>query len=202
MNGGGGGNTFDVQGTAAGASTTIAAGTVGDTFDVGSTTNSLDGIAGALGERPGGRGALNLDDQGSGASHTETITRRPSGRSGAATITYSCFPFADRERRNGGQHLHDSKASAGMLVTIAGGAGTNTLVGPNSANTWDITGMNAGTLNGAPLLSTVRFSSIRSLTGGTGADTFKLENGQGVTGNIDGGGAGTIPSTTRRTLPT
>jgi hypothetical protein len=78
--------------------------------------------------------------------------------------------------------------------TVTGAGGTNTLVGPNAANTWNITGSNAGTLVfGA---STTTFSGVQILTGGSAADNFVFSDAAGVTGNIDGaGGANTLDYT-------
>jgi hypothetical protein len=73
----------------------------------------------------------------------------------------------------------------GVTVAVNGGTGSTTLVGPNQANTWDITGTNAGTLDGA-----VTFTNVPNLTGGADPDTFVFADGQGVTGAIDGGGGG------------
>jgi hypothetical protein len=68
-------------------------------------------------------------------------------------------------------------------VTLIGEAGNNTLVAPDTPNTWSITGSNAGTLNG-----TIAFSGFQNLTGGSAADTFLFSNGAGVSGTINGGG--------------
>jgi hypothetical protein len=68
-------------------------------------------------------------------------------------------------------------------VQLTGGTGSNTLVGPNAATTWSITATNAGKVGN------LSFSGIANLQGGTGVDTFKFSDGQGVTGTIRGGGA-------------
>src|SRR5262249_29181634 len=57
----------------------------------------------------------------------------------------------------------------------------STLVGPDTPNTWIITGLNSGTLNGIP------FSNVANLQGGSDTDTFLFEGGS-LTGTIDGGG--------------
>jgi hypothetical protein len=62
------------------------------------------------------------------------------------------------------------------------------LIGPNANNTWNVTGMNAGTLSGASIPKALSFSSIHNLTGGSANDTFVFQNGQGITGKLDGGG--------------
>src|SRR5262249_52909637 len=52
-------------------------------------------------------------------------------------------------------------------VFLDGGGGTNTLQGPDSPNTWQVTGTNGGSLNG-----TVGFASVQNLLGGAPDDTF------------------------------
>jgi hypothetical protein len=69
-------------------------------------------------------------------------------------------------------------------TVIFGGSGTNTLIGPNSTNTWSITGAHAGSLNG-----TVGFSGIANLVGGTGVDTFRFSAAASQVASINGGGA-------------
>ncbi len=66
-------------------------------------------------------------------------------------------------------------------IEIDGGGGTNALVGPNTANTWAITGKNSGTLN------TIAFSKFQNLVGGSVSDAFEFSAGNGVTGTINGG---------------
>jgi hypothetical protein len=72
---------------------------------------------------------------------------------------------------------------AGGQATITGGSGTNTLVGPNTLNNWQIGSLNAGNLNSA-----VFFSNIQNLVGGTGTDKFHLTVGASLSGTINGGG--------------
>jgi hypothetical protein len=67
---------------------------------------------------------------------------------------------------------------------ILGGTGTNTLIGPNTTNTWDITGADAGRLDG-----TVGFTGIGNLIGGAGVDTFAFTSAASQVANINGGGA-------------
>jgi hypothetical protein len=67
---------------------------------------------------------------------------------------------------------------------ILGGSGTNTLIGPNTTNTWSITGNDAGNINGA-----VNFTGIQNLIGGTGVDTFRFTAAGSQVANINGGGA-------------
>ncbi len=69
--------------------------------------------------------------------------------------------------------------------TVNAGGGSDTLNGPNTTNTWNITGTDSGNLTGV-----LSFSSVESLTGGTGADSFIFAAAGSLAGNVDGG-AGT-----------
>jgi Ca2+-binding RTX toxin-like protein/protocatechuate 3,4-dioxygenase beta subunit len=64
---------------------------------------------------------------------------------------------------------------------VLGGSGADLLVSGDTPNTWIISGINTGTLNG------VAFSGIENLQGGTGDDTFIFLPGGQLTGGIDGG---------------
>src|SRR5262249_44680567 len=71
--------------------------------------------------------------------------------------------------------------TGGLRYDGGGGAG-GTLVAPNSANAWNVTGTNAGTLNGL-----VSFTRTPNLTGGTSDDAFTFATGGSVSGVINGG---------------
>ena len=62
----------------------------------------------------------------------------------------------------------------------------NQLVGSDTNNIWNIEDTNAGTLN-LPTQS-IAFSGFANLLGGSGDDTFNLNNADHITGLIDGGG--------------
>lgn len=70
----------------------------------------------------------------------------------------------------------------GIPTTLDGGAGNDTLIGTNVAQTWNITGANSGNIPGA----TSAFSNIESLRGGTAADSFVFSAAGSVGQNIDG----------------
>ena len=82
---------------------------------------------------------------------------------------------------NGG----DDSVTIGTLtgsVTYDAGPGVNSLVGPSTGASWTISGANAGTV------SFLSFSSVGTLVGGVGPDSFALAAGATLTGSIDGGG--------------
>jgi hypothetical protein len=79
-------------------------------------------------------------------------------------------------------HVYDFSGSP--AISITGNAnGTNTLQGPDTANNWQVTGVNAGRLDGK-----LNFTGVQSLTGGAANDTFAFLTGAGQSGRVDGGG--------------
>ena len=68
------------------------------------------------------------------------------------------------------------------IEAVTGSSFANYLVGADAANTWAITGPDAGSVNGA-----FGFSSVENLIGGAESDRFGFAEGQGLTGYLDGG---------------
>ena len=68
-------------------------------------------------------------------------------------------------------------------MTLDGGSGVNTLTGPNGTNTWQVSGLDQGTLNG-----NVAFRGFQGLIGGTANDTFHVQSGGSIYGTVTGGG--------------
>lgn len=69
------------------------------------------------------------------------------------------------------------------LYTFDGGAGTDTLAGPNAVQVWNVTGADAGHINGT---NVIVFDAVENLTGGTSNDTFVIGTGGSVSGTISG----------------
>jgi hypothetical protein len=79
-----------------------------------------------------------------------------------------------------------ASSSGGVAFNAHGGPGADTLQGPNSASTWNVTAANAGNITG--LVSSFRF--IEALSGGTAIDTFNVRGfATGTVGVSGGGGA-------------
>jgi len=76
-----------------------------------------------------------------------------------------------------------------FLLNFDGGSGNDKLTGPDSDNTWEITGSDAGTLNDHLI-----FADIENLVGGSRNNNFLFEDGASISGTIDGavGGINTI----------
>jgi Ca2+-binding RTX toxin-like protein len=68
-----------------------------------------------------------------------------------------------------------------LPLALVGGAGTNTLAGPNQTMLWTISGSNSGTMGATS------FANMASLTGGTGDDTFAFQGSGSLSGNLSGG---------------
>ncbi|MAI32904.1 MAG: hypothetical protein CMM07_14690, partial [Rhodopirellula sp.] len=93
--------------------------------------------------------------------------------SGTVTITGSDFADA----------LTIDESMADFTISFVGGAGLDTLLGPNLNNDWQIKATNQGTVN-----SDINFESIENLTGGTRSDVFTFADGTSVAGVLAGGG--------------
>jgi hypothetical protein len=88
-------------------------------------------------------------------------------------------------------NLYTSKATGvGNKIininTLTGGqATTNTLIGKNQTNVWNIIDSNSGTINSTEFT----FYAIQNLTGGNTHDQFVIRDGGSVAGTISGGGS-------------
>jgi hypothetical protein len=81
-------------------------------------------------------------------------------------------------------------AFIGINKLVGSSATDNSLIGPNAATTWNVTGADSGNLNGQ-----ITFSAFANLTGGNNDDTFKLASGGSVSGTMTGGGFATTADT-------
>jgi len=70
----------------------------------------------------------------------------------------------------------------------ASGSPINTVTGENTANSWTITGSNSGTVNDGT--ATLAFANFANLTGGSGNDTFSFNDGDTISGVVNGGAGG------------
>jgi hypothetical protein len=177
-------NPIDVWGTQAGTLTTVNCGTGNDTVNVGNGANTLDDIQGALTlNGQGGTGVLNFIDTGKTTGQTYSLGGNTLTRGRIASVTYSGMKSVTLSAGSAVDTVTLTSAPT-TATTLKGGSGSNTLVGPNANETWNITGTNAGDVAG------VTFTSFQNLTGGTGMDIFLFGAGATVTGVINGGGGG------------
>ena len=96
--------------------------------------------------------------------------------------TLNAITFVDFTRLSGGSDVDTFAFSSGGTLAggIDGGAGDDTLSGDNTANSWDVTALDAGLLNGSA------YSNIENLVGNADVDTFVFADGSGVSGTVDG----------------
>ena len=194
-----GGRFVNVVGTpnrgAVGSTQTSLIGHGLDSINVGGP--SLSRVQGTLNiTNQTSRSSLIVDGSGDPAKQVATISLGLIRGLAPADITYDVGDVNTIDLRGGtgGNRFHVVATRFGSPVSIDGGSGANTLVGPNLANTWNITSNDAGDLGnpsfpalGGPAQRDVTFSRIGSLTGGTLADTFLPSNGANLSGRIDGG---------------
>ena len=67
-------------------------------------------------------------------------------------------------------------SSIGATLSIDGGEGLDTLSAANMANTWALTAVGAGNVNGGA------FTGFENLIGGNAGDVFKINAGSGLSG--------------------
>jgi len=181
--------TINIKGTTGGLFLDNAGGS--DTVTIGSLApalgGTLAGIKGYVDVGEYGSTALTVDDSGDGTSRNVTLTGgEVDGLGNAGTISWWAVNNLVTALKvygpRAGSRFNIESTAAGTKTTINGGAGNDTLVGPNSATTWNINGTNAGN---AGFFS---FKGIENLQGGTDVDTFQLLPG-GKVSTINGGGA-------------
>ncbi|MGD8574588.1 MAG: hypothetical protein PVJ40_06520, partial [Gammaproteobacteria bacterium] len=205
-----GSDSGSVNGIAAFASIeNLTGGTADDTFsfaDGASVTGSVDGSAGtdtldyssytsavsvdfATGVATGTGGISNIEGMIGGSGSNSLAAGDGSNVwviSGADSGTLNGTSFSGIGSLLGGSGSDLFQVSGGTLSTgLAGGAGSDTLAGANTANSWLVSGTNSGTLTGV-----TAFSGIENLTGGSNGDQFHFAAGASVSGTVQGG-AGT-----------
>src|SRR5262249_27803865 len=74
-----------------------------------------------------------------------------------------------------------SNSFSGTPISIDGGNDEDLVIGPDIANTWDITGTGSGTLNGH-----ITFTNVNHLLGGSSTDRFNLAGA--FLDSVDGAG--------------
>jgi uncharacterized repeat protein (TIGR01451 family) len=107
------------------------------------------------------------------------VTLQMSGQS--ATIPLA--ELLNLDIQTGGSDDVFTLGQLGMPTTFDGGAGNDTLVGTNVAQSWNITGANSGNIPGAAN----SFSNTESLRGGSAADSFVFSAAGSLAQALDGG---------------
>jgi hypothetical protein len=182
-----------VNALATGVPVRLIAHSFNTTFNVGNA-GSVQQILGPLTiTNPPSATTVNVDDSADGSARNVTLDTVMIGTSFYGRIT-GLAPAAIQYTSNvtietgpGGAAVH-ALATFSPVNLIGNPSGPVSLFASDAANTWTVTGQNAGTLSSALLFGPVTFSGATNLTGGNGADTFVFADGAGVDGTIDGGG--------------
>src|SRR5581483_7595640 len=154
-------NTWTINGTNGGnlngtftitAVGNLVGGTAADTFKV-QTGGSLAGTV----DGKGGTDTLDYSGDGTAAVAVSLLDSSATAIFGGAANGFS------------------------SIEALTGNGVHTTLTGPNTANTWTVTGADTGNLNSHAF----DFAAVGNLVGGTGTDTFALTAGL-TTGSLSG----------------
>jgi hypothetical protein len=142
--------------------------------------------------------SVNIDDSGDGSYRDVTLDQtdvggrvygRIIGLAQQATIEYSNADTSGISVYTGAVGPDVSVLATARPINLIGfPSGPISLYASDAANTWTITGHNAGTLSSSLIVGPVTFSGAAKLIGGNGADTFVFADQASVDGAIDGGG--------------
>jgi hypothetical protein len=192
INSGHGDDTINIDQTSAARPVTINLGDGTDTVNLAGASGNLNNITGAVTiNGGGGTDTLNLFDQANTAVKAYRLTATTFSRATMGNVTYNGITNLAINLGSAATNTF-TVAGAGAAATAVNGSGTGgTLIGPDDAASWEITGPDAGVLNAGSLGGPVTFSGVFSVKGGAGDNTFVLDDGQGVDGQILGGVGGT-----------
>jgi hypothetical protein len=130
-----------------------------------------------------GVGTLTLNDQAGSAARSYTLTANGLTWGGPAGIKYASL----KSLALNATAFDDTvtcQSLPGFSVSLNGGGGNNTLVGPDTSNTWmlEVPSNAEGTLN-----SLAVFNSFGQLTGGQSLDRFVVPDGAYIPEILSGG---------------
>ena len=139
-----------------------------------------------------GSDTLTVDDSGSPSTDSYTVSGSAVKRTGttlprvfvAGTVGYVGVEAMTLLAESGANTITVTAPVPTFPVTIDAGGGTDTLVGPNATNLWQVTGADSGSVGA------VTFRAAERLTGGSGNDTFRFGALAGSVGVAVNGGAG------------
>ncbi len=142
------------------------------------TGSSINGFSGTTSGSPNPTGGFTNITQINGGSGVNTlngenvvtswnITGANSGTLNDGTFTLGFNHFA--KLLGGSSNNNFTLNNGGAISNIIGGSGVNTLTGTSTGNTFIMTGINSGTVNGIP------FSNIQNINGGSNAISNTLD---------------------------
>jgi hypothetical protein len=187
-----GSDTVNVQGITHPLTVNSAGGSGADAINLGDSSNTLAGITGAVTVQASATDTLTINDQGTAAGRTYTVGSTSITWTGGPTVSYTGVGTLAVNGGSGDDSYVLTGTSATAAVTVTGGSGNNQLTGSNTSNVWTLGGTNAGSLSGPAYASPASFSNIPNLVSGSGGDYFQFTDGAAITGNLSGGGSGTL----------
>ena len=166
-----GSNQVNVQGVAAGTSESIAT-TAGDVVTIGSL-GTLANILGYVNVESGGTNTASVVVDDPGNATADFSTSGPfyilsNLAPGLIQLDLAAGSTLDVQGGSGSNTFTAANPPTGLSVNLGGGSGSNTLVGANATNSWNVTGLNSGTLG------SVSFTGMQNLVGGAGVDDFQF----------------------------
>ena len=158
-----------------------------DIVNVGASANTLDGLRGELTITAGaGFHQLNIMDQATSAAKYYTLTADAVSRSSSIlplaspNIIYEQMDKVTIHTGSGDDVLTVAATPAAPRVEVNGGNGSDILVGPALANTWQISRHDGGYLND------LVYDAIEHLRGNSQDDRFLFWPAGQVSGTLDG----------------
>jgi hypothetical protein len=171
-----------VPATTAGVYTSIFGGAGANTLSLGSN-GSLDSILGGVLASVGVNGSTVADDSAATSSRKYTITSGLIQGAAWAPITFGNSKSFKLTAGNGGDTFDVGAAPSSTAVTLQGGTGPNTLLGPLTGATFSLTGPNAGGVG----TSKLTFSGVGGLTGRGPNNAFSFAPSGSLSGKLIGG---------------
>ncbi len=167
-----------------------------DNVVVGDGSGHLSGVRGMLNVANAfARSSLTVDGSAEPGKQTVTISSTAISGLAPASVTFDANDLSMVDLMGGtGSNTFQIvgtrfRAPAGAFtapptelpVNIDGGAGSNTLIGPDVTDTWNVQSRDTGSVGD------VTFTRVGNLTGGIQSDRFELSDGANLSGGIDGG---------------
>ena len=189
VDGGKAGNIFNVTSLWTGVSLKLVGSSGTDIFNVGNNTDGLNQLQGSV-NVIGNAGAdtLNVLDAASTLVRDYGLGGSLFTTSHLGNIAYSMIESMALNMSKGADSIALPAPLTTVPTTINGGGGSDTIIGPISANNWSISGANTGTLGA------VSFNKVQNVQGNAGRDTFTMQPAGSLSGTLSGGGqaAGTL----------
>src|SRR5262249_5945948 len=182
---------FHMWSTAVGVTTTLNGGDGNDQFTFGDANGTMDGIRGPLAlNGQAGSNTVVFYDLLSAAGHTYSFAGDTLIRDGMAPVRHSGMVQLVHYTGTGDDRVEWGMSAQFPVLRWADQAGTDTLVGPDAVNVWQlIAGTSELYANGN---LAVTFNGADNLIGGAGADTFVIADGVAAGGFVDGGGGNNL----------